>query len=393
MRQYADIMIIGTGISGVSAAFAARNAAPQARVLLVGEEPGLPYKRTSLSKHLADPEILDHTLPQFASGQPLPFTLRSGTEIVSLDGQTRTMTAINGNTISAGAVILATGSLPRQPRCGWGRSILGFRTQADALAVRTLLRESRTVLIGGSGVLAVELACQAAASGTTVTMAGRNRQILARHFDAESATWLEALLADHGIRFLPEVDIDEIIVSEGRPFLERVPAGFDGAIIAAGTTPATALAVTAGLEPDPGIPVDEYSRTRMTGIFAAGDCSSRNGLVTNLWHQAQAQGQNAGANAAAALVGAPLIPYCVVPQRVKCRIFDCFTWSCNHTCEHDIAECIERGGAFLRLLFKSGGLAGASAIGIDEALDKPLSRAVSEHWSIDRVRREILAGG
>jgi len=393
MRQYADIMIIGTGISGVSAAFAARNAAPQARVLLVGEEPGLPYKRTSLSKHLADPEILDHTLPQFASGQPLPFTLRSGTEIVSLDGQTRTMTAINGNTISAGAVILATGSLPRQPRCGWGRSILGFRTQADALAVRTLLRESRTVLIGGSGVLAVELACQAAASGTTVTMAGRNRQILARHFDAESATWLEALLADHGIRFLPEVDIDEISVSEGRPFLERVPAGFDGAIIAAGTTPATALAVTAGIEPDPGIPVDGYSRTGLPGIFAAGDCSSRNGFMTSLWHQAQAQGQNAGTNAAAFLAGAPLVPYSVEPQRVKCRIFDCFTWSCNHACEHDTVESIEKGRIVLRLLFKDGGLVGASAIGIDEALDKPLSRAVSGHWPIDRVRGEILAGG
>lgn len=389
MQYTADIAIIGSGIAGVSAACTAQVAAPDATIILVGEEPGLPYKRTSLSKHLIDSKDPDFTLPQFSSEHSLPFTLLSGLHITKLDEHTLTLTARNGDMISARAIILANGSLPRQPLCGWQQNILPFRTRTDALAVIQHLQHDRNFLIGGDGILAVELACQCALSGKNVTIAGRHRHILARHFDPESATRLESLLKQHGIQLAPETDINDISLFDNRPVLEHHQISFDCAIIAAGTTPTTTLAGMAGIRPDPGIPVDEYSRTPIPRIFAAGDCSSRNGVCTNLWHQAEAQGKNAGLNAAASLTGSSLTPYRFEPQRVKCRIFDCFTWSCNHTADHDTVEIVEHGQSYLRLLLRDGGLFGATAIGIDETLDKPLSQAVREHWSLSAILESL----
>ena len=111
------------------------------------------------------------------------------------------------------------------------------------------------------------------------------------------------------------------------------------------------------------------------------------GVVTTLWHQAEAQGKIAGLNAAASLKGLPLAPYTMQPQRVKCRIFDCFTWSCNPGATPDSVEIISSGPMFVRLLGIDGHMAGATAIGIPEELDAGLSEAVRDAWPLEQVRR------
>ncbi len=50
MSQLETIVIVGAGLGGVSAAGALREAGFQGRVVLVGDEPEMPYDRPPLSK-------------------------------------------------------------------------------------------------------------------------------------------------------------------------------------------------------------------------------------------------------------------------------------------------------------------------------------------------------
>lgn len=383
MHEQTDIAIIGAGIAGISAAASARQAYPEASILIVSDEAGLPYKRTTLSKKLAEGVTAESfNLTRFADDiLPLVKYIPS-LRVTALDTAERTLTTADGGSITARTIILACGAVPRMPRCGWQPAILPFRTREDALTLGPFLQSGRTILVGGDGVLAVELACQCSKAGMQVTLAGRNRHILQRQFDQESASRLEGLLGQHAIHWRPETDIDTLDHADGKPLLAKNNASFDCAVIAAGVIPRT------GLFPHPaGIPVDQHCQTGYRGIFAAGDCSMHEGVVTTLWHQAEAQGKIAGLNAAASLKGLPLAPYTMQPQRVKCRIFDCFTWSCNPGATPDSVEIISSGPMFVRLLGIDGHMAGATAIGIPEELDAGLSEAVRDAWPLEQVRR------
>ena len=65
------ILIIGSGLAGVTAAGAIREAGFGGRIALVGEEPELPYDRPPLSK-----SVLVHDLEELVASH-LPANVRS----------------------------------------------------------------------------------------------------------------------------------------------------------------------------------------------------------------------------------------------------------------------------------------------------------------------------
>jgi dihydrolipoamide dehydrogenase len=172
--------------------------------------------------------------------------------------------------------LISTGSAPRVPP--WaevdGERVL---TTRDAYGLEAVPRH---VVVIGSGVTGVEFVNIWASLGAEVTLVVSRQQVLP-HRDPEVAAVLEQDFLERGVRLLKGAraegvtrDGDDVVVAcdDGR----RVVGSH--VLLAVGSVPLTdglGLAA-AGVATDGGyVPVDEYNRTNVPHIYAAGDVTGQ----------------------------------------------------------------------------------------------------------------------
>ena len=113
------VAVVGAGQAGFQAASSLRQEGFAGRVVLIGDEPGLPYQRPPLSKsYLAGESGLDELLLR-----PGAFYEKQGIELVSGDAVTaidrpgRRLRLASGGMIECDHLVLATGARCRTCRC------------------------------------------------------------------------------------------------------------------------------------------------------------------------------------------------------------------------------------------------------------------------------------
>jgi 3-phenylpropionate/trans-cinnamate dioxygenase ferredoxin reductase subunit len=105
----------------------------------------------------------------------------------------------------------------------------------------------------------------------------RNEVPLRRVLGEEVGRVIEGIHRDHGASMVFE---DTVAAFEGAGRVERVTTGrgrrieCDFVVVGLGTEPVTELLVGTGAEIDNGVVVDEYLRTGVEGIYAAGDVAN-----------------------------------------------------------------------------------------------------------------------
>ncbi len=178
--------------------------------------------------------------------------------------------------IEADAIVLATGSRPRNPE--WA-NIDGERILLTRDCYPPSVLPDHIVVIG-SGVTGVEFVHMFRSMGSEVTLVVSRQQVLPQK-DPEVAAELEADFLARGVKLLKgaransvERDGDEVVVKcdDG-----RVARG-SHALLAIGSIPnSEALGLeAAGVEADHGyVPVDDHLRSNVPHIYAAGDLSGR----------------------------------------------------------------------------------------------------------------------
>lgn len=172
--------------------------------------------------------------------------------------------------------LISTGSAPRVP--DWatvdGKRIL---TTRDAYHLGDIPDH---VVVVGSGVTGVEFVSIFASMGAKVSLLVSRQQVLP-HRDAEVAAALEEDFLERGVRLLKgaraiaaEVTDSGVVITADDG---RTVAG-SHALLAIGSVPLTSgldLAA-AGVETDHGyVPVDEFQRTNVPHIYAAGDVTGK----------------------------------------------------------------------------------------------------------------------
>lgn len=178
-------------------------------------------------------------------------------------------------TIEADVVLIATGATPRvlpgaEPD---GERILDWRQIYD------LPELPEHLVVVGSGVTGAEFVSAYTEMGVRVTLISSRDRVLP-HEDADAALVLEEALAERGVELVKharadavEHTADGIVVklSDG-----RTVAGTH-ALMTVGSTPNTAelRLDKVGIELDKGgyLRVDRVSRTSVSGVYAAGDCT------------------------------------------------------------------------------------------------------------------------
>jgi 3-phenylpropionate/trans-cinnamate dioxygenase ferredoxin reductase subunit len=276
------VAIIGAGQAGFQAGASLRDAGFAGRVILIGDEPVVPYQRPPLSKsYLAGQSGADDLWlrpAEFYARQQID--LVCGDAVTAIDRGQRCLHLASGIEFSWDHLVFATGAGCR-PLAVPGAEldgVLTLRTLADADALRQRLEQAREVVVVGAGFIGLEFASVALARGTLVHIIEVTRQPMgrvvsmpvSRFFTEAHIGWgAEVALGTGVVRILGAAGrVTGVETSDGR----RIPA--DLVLICIGVIPNAQLAGSAGLAIDDGIIVDEYLMTSDPAISAIGDCAN-----------------------------------------------------------------------------------------------------------------------
>jgi len=184
--------------------------------------------------------------------------------------------AIDGKTISARHLLVATGSWPQKPDIPGADLAI---TSNEAFFLPALPR--RALVVGG-GYIAVEFASIFNGLGVATTLAYRGAQLL-RGFDADLGARLGEEMGRKGVSVLLKTNPAKIAQGLQVTFEDGSTGGFDLVLFATGRKPNTAgLGLEAAgvrLGADGAVLVDEYSQSSVASVHAIGDVTNRLNLT------------------------------------------------------------------------------------------------------------------
>jgi 3-phenylpropionate/trans-cinnamate dioxygenase ferredoxin reductase subunit len=274
-------VIVGAGQAGGTAAAILREAGFVGNVILIGAERRPPYERPPLSKQYLRGELaFEHTLVRpadFYEEQGIQTLF--GVRATRLDPAARIVELAGGECITYNKVLIATGGRPRQLAVP-GRDLAGvydLRTVDDADRIRAEIAPGRRAVVVGMGFIGSEVAASLRSSGVDVVTVAPSRLPLVHILGEDVGRMIEGLHRDHGVEMIVE---DSVAAFEGRERVEHVltAAGrklaCDFVVVGVGIEPVTELLSGSGVHIDNGIVVDEYCRTNVEAIYAAGDSAN-----------------------------------------------------------------------------------------------------------------------
>jgi NADPH-dependent 2,4-dienoyl-CoA reductase/sulfur reductase-like enzyme len=317
------VVIVGAGQAGGRAAEALRAAGFAGEVVLIGEERHLPYERPSLSKGtLLGEEPPTYVRPrEWYAAQGISLKTRARVEAIAPRSQSVITT--DGQRLEYGRLLLCTGSRVR-PLTGApepGAGIHYLRTLEDAQRLAAELAPGRRLVVIGGGFIGLEVASSGRKRGLEVTVVERQGALLDRVLPPAIAARVAALHAAHGVSVRLGAPVARIhggavktvALADG----SELPA--DVVVIGVGIIPNTELAESAGAASSDGLVVDEYCRTTLENVYAAGDVTNHYNPILERrvrlesWQNAQNQAIAAARNIAAAARSEAARPYAEVP--------------------------------------------------------------------------------
>lgn len=276
-----DVVIVGGGQGGSSAAVYLRQQGFTGSIAMIGREHEPPYERPPLSKdYLLGEKPFEKLLIR-----PLDYWEKHGVELilgaeaVAVDAAGRTVSLADGRDIGFGDLIWATGGDPRALNCPGSElpGIHAIRDRADIDAILGELPGVDRIAIAGGGYIGLEAAAALRKLGKQVTLLEVLPRVLARVAGPQLSTFFENEHRAHGVDLRTGVGV---VAFEGDGRLERVrltdETAFDAqlAIVGIGIVPAVGPLHAAGAAGNNGVDVDEHCRTTLPHVYAIGDCAA-----------------------------------------------------------------------------------------------------------------------
>jgi len=293
----ARVAIVGASLGGMSTASGLRGHGFDGEIVMFEAEAELPPDRPPLSKQVLTGEwpLERARQPGSATLDELGVDLRFGRRAVRLDVATRTLTLDDHETVSADAVVLATGSAARRPPIpGIDRpGVHLLRTGADAAALRAgLAATPQRVLIVGAGFIGLEVAGSARELGLPVTVVEAFATPASRVLPPAIGMALAAAAVDAGVDLRTDTSVEALL----GPGVEGAAGGdgdapVAGALLSDGTTLAADLVLVAvgaapasgWLSDTPGIDLDDGVLADATAMAAPGVAVV--GDLARWWHR------------------------------------------------------------------------------------------------------------
>ena len=300
--KFEKVVIIGGGISALSAAQNIRERNEKAHILLISKEREYPYYRTLLSEMIGEEIKREKFLVKPETWyEEQKIDIRLDSVVEEIDSKDKVVRLNTGEEIGYDKLIIATGARAMVPCIGNSNlsGIFTIREKYDLDEVKKYCVGKKKAVVIGGGVLGLEAACGLKKLGLDVTVIEMMQRVLPRQLDNEGSEIFEKCISKSGVKlyknskvekFEGELSVEKICLDTG----EKIET--DLVIISSGIIPNKELAEKAGLEVNRGIVVNERMETSKENIYACGDVAEYGGDITGLWQIALEQGKVAGVN-------------------------------------------------------------------------------------------------
>ena len=286
-----DVVIIGGGAAGMSAASKAKRVNPDLNVIVLEKgkyvsyaECGIPYFLEGVVPSIND--LIHYRIEEFTKNRGI--SVRTGIEVLGINRDERTLDLDNGERMRYDRLVIATGVSPKIPENLQFEGATGLRSLESASAIQEELKSASSVGIIGDGVLGIELAASLVQRGLKVTVYSRHNALfrhLGEFVGAEFRKYFESK-----VRVIKNSVIEKV-ARNGSDFEvhhERMQDKYDLVLFATGTYPNTDLAKKCSIITDERglIVVNEKMQSSDPDIYAAGDCATTINIVTGKkdWH-------------------------------------------------------------------------------------------------------------
>lgn len=233
---------------------------------------------------------------------------------------------VDGKRFEAEKILIATGSRPYIPAID-GLSESGYLTSDLLTCDESMeLRElPESLIILGGGYIALELGQMFARFGTRVTLLERSSQLLCNGYEPETGPVVREVLQDDGVEIHTDTEVTSIRRSGGRHSVSAMVSGKEvefhasQLLVATGRQPnADRISLErAGVKVGSAghVEVDEFMRTNVAHIFAAGDVIGKE-LGNQMATPVGAQDARLAINNAFSEVGAHRAEHDVIPRAI-----------------------------------------------------------------------------
>ncbi len=207
------IIVIGSGAAGMTAASTARARDPECDITVFTKDEDVAYSPCAIPWGIEGKsewtEIVMHE-PEFYEKER-GIKVLTKTTVESVDDAAKTVTA-NGKAYTYDSLIIATGGnvfIP--PIEGTGlKNVFIVRTVRDGKNIQEALKTAKNVVIGGAGVIGLELAVSLKNMGKDVTVVEMMNQVIPRIADKDMADNIQAHLEEKGIKFVMRAPIQSV---------------------------------------------------------------------------------------------------------------------------------------------------------------------------------------
>ncbi len=304
-------VILGASAAGISAAKAVRENDSASDITIVNGEKAGAYFRPMIpaiiSGKKSEQDILYPEDP--LQGKNIRSVLGTA---VGVDTKKKEVLLASGERIGFDSLLIATGCAALKPPIPGldGSGVYALRNLAQAVRIREVAGAAQSAVVIGGGLVGVKsaLALRERASGAamSVTVVEVLPEILQNRLDRTGANMVRAAVEREGIFVVTGQKVDAIVRSGSDVAGVKLRSGrilpANLVIVAAGVKPDIGYLRHSGIRMNRGVLVDEYLRTNISGIYAAGDVAEGRDLITGartvsgLWTNAREMGRLAGIN-------------------------------------------------------------------------------------------------
>lgn len=276
-EKNSDFLIIGGGLAGATAAETLRREGTEGSITIISIENHLPYHRPPLSKGFLLGEESEESLlvlpESFYREQNVEVALN--TRATSVDPVEKVVTTNNGRYRYV-KLLIATGCALKRLRIpGEGLSGVHYlRNISHARSLKESMKGAKRAVLVGSSFIAMELASTLTKAGTQTTIVAMEKLLFDRLYSPAISDFflkyyrekgVEVYLGETVTEFRGEKSVSEVVTQSGR----IIPC--DIVCVGIGVTPCTEFLSGSGIATRDGVIVDEYLRTNVPDVFAAGD--------------------------------------------------------------------------------------------------------------------------
>lgn len=271
-------MIIGAGQAGAWVARTLRDEGFDGDIVMIGDEPYVPYERPPLSKAVlqGQSDFEDLTIMARATFEDRSIDLWTKSKVDAIDPYAKKI-LLNDKSIKYHTLFLCAGGRARRLNFDDAicERILTLRGYDDACALKKALQPGARLGVIGGGWIGLEVAASARAQGCEVVVIEAADRVCARSLPHDAAAWLQDYHEHKGVRIFCGTSVEaasrspdgcvDLMLTTGEAYK------VDLLITAIGMIPNDDIALAAGLDCDNGVIVDKSCQTSVPGIFGAGD--------------------------------------------------------------------------------------------------------------------------